>query len=208
MKRILFYVLAVYGLFFAVWCAEAGNPLHYMFHDSPAGQGAYLLSKCLGFLAITAFFVQICLGLASKFGLVDASYRVHAVNGVVLLLFVFSHCVFFALGVSIRSGHVALNVFVPKFNDYFHFMVALGIVSLVGLFTAFILGKTLSRKGGLWSRRGHYVASSFGALSIIHAFSIGSETRSAGVIVLVVIAVGCAGAFFCHEFIKKQISAV
>ena len=174
-------VAGIYLSFFILWCVEAGNPFYYFFNPGPPGQGAYLLSKNIGFLAVAGILVQVFLGVCSALK-VGGIKTMHKANAKIAVLLVIGHAFLFGLGVSIRSGEVAFGLLVPSFDDYFHAIVALGLISLCGLVLTFFLGRTASRTRKTVFLKLHFIGLPVAALSLFHAFSIGSETRNDSVL--------------------------
>ena len=142
---------------------EAGNPLHYLFHPGPPGQGYYLFSKFIGFIAVSGAITQLLLGflrlqVLGSFVVPPSLHRFHAYF---LLILVLLHPILFFVGVSIRSGDLALGLFLPNFTDYFHSRVSLGLIGLWGVIGAGVLGVL-----------GKYMPSRSNVFRVLHYFFV------------------------------------
>lgn len=165
-----------------LWCYTTGNPLFYFVEDTPPGQGLYVISKGVALVALSLFWFQ-CVAALSKntpniSGFFRLSLRAHRLVGTTLLALIIIHVLLFFVAVTVRSGHLAFGVLIPRFDQgFYNFYVSLGGVAFILLIVAIIAGimRTKYRNTATtWLHRLWFVA--FG-LIFLHGVNIGTETR-------------------------------
>lgn len=163
-----------------VWAISTGDPLVYLRYEMPPGQSPYVLSKLIGLLALSIFWLQWMIGFLRRVDWIALPVRrAHATHrhlGLLVFGLVLVHVGLFVYAVSLRTEHFAWHVLVPSFSEgYYKQRIALGILAL-GLFPLAIVAGILRRRGRLWQWV-HRLWIVVFALIFVHAISIGTETR-------------------------------
>mgnify|MGYP000518847835 FL=1 len=163
-------------LFSVVWASNLNELVDYVVNPGPPGQLLYNVSKYFGFLGICVLLLQVIIGLASKF--LKKSGGWHKKNAYLLLVLVFLHVLTFVSAVSVRSGSFAWEVVVPDMSNYYHTMISFGILSSVVVVVSMFTGKELVKRKAEHVAKMHIGLACLSMLALVHALSIGSETRS------------------------------
>jgi len=183
LKRMLVPIVCTMTLLIpvAVWLISTHGPLAYFTHEVPPGQRFYILSKLCGLLALALFWLQ-CMTALARFapalrGFFSLSRRQHALLGVATFVLVFTHLGLFVAASSLRTGHLALPLLLPKFNQGFYSsFVSLGAIAfwiLVAVVAAGIF-RLRGHASWRWVHRASFVVF---AIGFLHGIGIGSETR-------------------------------
>lgn len=180
------YVLGLLAsLFLAilVWLDSVGNPFLYFIYPAPVGQFYFVWSKLFGLLAASVLVLQAILGLLT--GMLNSEERIrmarfHKLNGKIFVGVLGLHIGLFLLAASLRSGHFATKVLVLDFSSYYSGRISLGLVAVLVIACALLLPKLLYRfLPASVSRVVHFMGVAAIPVVAVHAFSVGSETRSA-----------------------------
>lgn len=167
----------------AVWWRSVGDPAFYFAGDLPAGQAAYAFAKLAGLLAISVFFFQALLGMASRVKLLGAlptlSTPAHVLLGISTASLIALHVSFFVVATSLRKNAPAWDLLLPNVSHGYYFAsISLGVFALYLLALAVFAGHKVRKGGGRWKVVHMAWAPAF-ALALTHALAIGSETRFA-----------------------------
>ena len=165
-----------------VFWLEVGGIGHYFGSAYPPGQGAYIMMRAAGHVALVLLFIQVALGpnvrsIARWLG-VPSLLRVHMSLGLTTLAFALLHPVLFLWARTLRAERFEpLKVFFPPTGDYYHNRLFLGAVGLYLLVVAIGAGAYGPRIAPRLWRRVHML--NYGVFIALwyHAVSIGSETR-------------------------------
>lgn len=164
-----------------VWLISTQGPIAYFIHEVPPGQRFYIISKLFGLLALTLFWLQ-CMAALARFapalrGFLILSRRQHAWIGSITFVFVLVHIGLFITASTLRTGHLALPLLVPKFDQGFYAAcVSLGAVAFWILLAVIAAGVLRSRGYEVW-RWIHRASLVVFAIGFLHGISIGTETR-------------------------------
>lgn len=178
-----FGLLASFFLAMLVWLDGVGNPFLYIIYPAPVGQFYFVWSKLFGLLAAVVLTLQAILGLLT--GMLNSDernriVRIHKLNGKIFVGVFGLHIGLFLLAASLRSGHFATKVLLLDFASYYSGRISLGLVAVLVLACTLLLPKLLYRflPAGV-SRFVHFMGVAAIPIVAVHAFSVGSETRSA-----------------------------
>lgn len=193
-----------------LWLAAVGNPLDYLGASVPDGQLLYVLSKLSGLCAVALLALQLSLTLlrATRPGrsFLHWSSTAHARLGAAVLLASALHVVAFVSAASLRSGHLAGHLLLPRWRSGFYdAMVSVGVIALALLLVAAGLGAFARRRrrsslvGPRAARHTHRVlVLVLVPLVLAHSYAIGSETDTLPgrlfytlVAIVVIIGIGC-----------------
>lgn len=174
-----------------MWLKYTGNPVDYLGYVLPPGQALYIFAKLCALLGLSVFMVQIILGVARKVSFLQeysVSIRAHQWMGLSALLLISLHVLLFTTATSLRAGHLNWPILLPDFtHGYYRSMVSIGAIALFLLLVSVLCGWFLRQpktKYRSWLKAAHMLVFLSMILSFIHAFSIGTETRSWGMIFL------------------------
>jgi predicted ferric reductase len=183
MKRLL--VPAVCAVTLAipvlVWLISTHNPVAYFVNEVPPGQRFYILSKLFGLLALASFWFQ-CMTALARFapalrGFLSLSRRQHIWTGASTCVLIVTHIGLFVTASTFRTGHLALPLLVPKFDQGFYTaFVSLGAIAFWILLAVIVAGVLRARGGEVW-RWVHRASLVVFALGFLHGITIGTETR-------------------------------
>lgn len=168
-------LIAFYALMpLIIWMQSIENLSDYFGYSLPPGQLAYIFSKLMGLYALSLLSLQIVVGLLlPKTG----RRHFHQYLGLCSLAALLIHASLFVCAASLRSGHLALHLFLPKlFATYYEFGVSMGVIGFWVILIVVVAG--VCRLSGFKSWRWlHYLA--FPAFIVIytHGLLIGSDTR-------------------------------
>lgn len=215
-KTAYFITLLMFLVPLGLWLYTTGNPLFYFVEETPPGQGLYVISKGLALIALSLFWFQCVAALTKSTpnisGFFRLSLRAHRLLGSILLALILIHVLLFFAAVSLRSGHLAFGVVVPKFDEgFYNFYVSLGVFALILLVVAVTAGILRARYRNVlttWLHRLWFVA--FG-LVFLHGVNIGTETRMGIMLyvyyfILVSIVFLVANNFFYHLRRKSAVT--
>ena len=166
----------------AVWMASVNDPLAYFrLTGLPPGQQFYLVAKLLGLFALCLFWLQAMLALAARLpraGILPSStLRLHKRLGAATALLILGHVVLFLVGTSLRTGHAAWDMLLPTFSiGYYRFYVSLGVIAFYLVCLTVFAGWRTARGARGW-RWVHLLWPLVFALTFLHAFAIGTESR-------------------------------
>lgn len=163
------------------WLASTPDPLGYFLYDVAPGQRLYVVSKLVGLVAFSFLWFQALTALAGMApqlpGFVRFGRPLHRRLGLAIASLVVVHAGLFVAAVSVRSGHLALHVLVPKFDaGYYVQHVAFGILALGILLLAVVAGLARQRSPRIW-RWVHRLWPVALVLAFLHGYGIGTETR-------------------------------
>lgn len=163
-----------------LWWIQTGNPLVYVFYQTPPGQWAYVLAKLLGLYAIVLLWCQMMYGLLGSLApgwFLSWSVPRHRALGLLTLAVIILHFAAFFVASSLREGAIAYALFLPHFEGgYYPLGLSLGWLSLAALLIVVPAGMALARHGGWW-RGMHWLSAVSFIAAFAHAFRVGSETR-------------------------------
>lgn len=167
----------------AAWLGSTGNPLAYLGHELPPGQGLYVLSKLLGLLAIGLLWLQ-CLGGLTRGDAFTTrlrpGLRFHRSLGVLVLAAATTHALLFVAAASLRTGNPALALLMPwPGQGYYALHLSYGAMALWLLALGVSAGLARAALPSSAWRWLHWLWVPAFVLLCLHAFGIGSETRSA-----------------------------
>lgn len=165
----------------AVWLLATGDPLAYFQYAVPTGQSLYMLAKPCGLLALAAFWVQCMTALARHVPMLtrflDVHPRQHAWLGGAIFVLVVAHVALIVAASSLRTGHFAGALLVPRFDQGFYSAhISYGALAFWLLGPAVVAG-ALRRPGRVQWRWPHRIVFVVFGLGLLHGMSIGSETR-------------------------------
>jgi predicted ferric reductase len=183
MKRLLVPIVCAVTLLIpiVVWLIATHGPIPYFTHHVPPGQRLYILSKLCALLALTSFWFQSMTALA-RFspvlsGFFSLSRSQHILLGVTTFVMVLAHVALFVSASSLRTGHLALPLLLPKFDQGFYTaFVSVGALALWLLILVVIAGVLRARRHA-WARWVHRISFVVFGLGFLHGIAIGSETR-------------------------------
>lgn len=164
-----------------VWLISTHGPIAYFLHEVPPGQRFYILSKLFGLLALTLFWLQ-CMAALARFapalrGFLSLSRRRHAYIGSITAVLVLLHVAAFITAATLRTGHLALPLLAPKFDQgFYNSFVSIGVIAFWGLVAVIIAGIMRARGREVW-RWVNRLSLVVCALGFRHGIMIGSETR-------------------------------
>jgi predicted ferric reductase len=164
-----------------VWLISTHGPIAYFIHEVPPGQRFYIVSKLFGLLALTLFWLQ-CMTALARFapalrGFLSLSRRQHVWIGATTFVLVAVHIGLFLTASTLRTGHLALPLLVPKFDQGFYSAnVSLGAVAFWILLAVTAAGLLRLRGHQIW-RWVHRASLVVFALGFLHGIAIGTETR-------------------------------
>lgn len=163
-----------------LWIWSTGNPLYYFRYSVPPGQGLYVVSRLIGLVALSLFWFQAMAALARGVprlaGFFQLGSQAHRRLGIVLLVLMASHGLLFFAAVSLRTGHIAVPVLIPRFDaGYYTFYMGLGVLAF-WLLPLGALAGFLRRRAPLL-RWLHRIWVPIFALVLLHGLTIGTETR-------------------------------
>lgn len=164
-----------------VWLISTHGPVAYFVHEVPPGQRFYIVSKLFGLLALALFWFQ-CMAALARFapavrGFLSLSRRQHAWIGATTLVLVVVHIALFITASTLRTGHLALPLLVPKFDaGFYSAFVSLGAVAFWILLAVIAAGILRSRGREIW-RWVHRASLLVFAIGFVHGITIGTETR-------------------------------
>lgn len=182
-RRVLTPVVCTLTLLIPVlaWLVSTGNPFAYVTHHVPPGQTFFVLAKLCGLMALVLFWLQ-CMTALAKFapalrGFFQLKPRQHALLGAVTFGLVLTHLTLFIVASSLRTGHLALPLLLPRFDQGFYSTyISFGAVGFWILLLVVFAGVLRMRDRIQWRwlhRLGFFVF----ALGFLHGVGIGSETR-------------------------------
>ena len=170
-----------------LWLTSVGDPRAYLEPGVPSGQLAYVLSKLAGLQALSLLAMQLGLTAARGTRLYTVlgtrwSPGAHARLGLAVVALSVAHATLFVTAASLRSGHVAFGLLVPRWDsgDY-DAMVSIGLLGLAAIVATGFAGARARRVGS--TRRGPrrlhrgLVATTVGLVAV-HSYAIGSETAT------------------------------
>ncbi len=169
----------------ALWIYSVGDVSDYFGADVPQGQLLYVISKLLGLIAITLVGLQVTLVHLRQyawFKRVSWSKQSHKILGLTLFIAVCLHVGLFVSAASLRSGHVALGPLSIRLSQGFYDqMISLGAMAFYLMVVVVILGMLIFRsRKYIALKRWHGVLVLLATtLAMVHSVSVGSETRSA-----------------------------
>ena len=162
------------------WWSNIGG-LERLFTDDapPPGQSLYLGSRLAGLIAFALIGWQFVLGLSTRFGSGGSAAgrlgrRAHAMLGAACVALAWMHALLFVGAATLRQEHPATALLLPSLRDHYHTMITLGLVAAVALTLAALV--RLLRHAAL-RRTLHRIAYLAPGLALVHAVSIGTETR-------------------------------
>lgn len=164
-----------------VWLISTQNPVAYFVNEVPPGQRFYILSKLFGLLALAAFWFQ-CMTALARFapalrGFVSLSRRQHIWIGASTFVLIVTHIGLFVTASTLRTGHLALPLLLPKFDQGFYSaFVSLGAVAFWMLLAVIVAGVLRARGNQMW-RWVHRASLVVFAIGFLHGITIGTETR-------------------------------
>jgi predicted ferric reductase len=164
-----------------VWLISTHGPIAYFVHEVPPGQRFYILSKLFGLLALALFWLQ-CMAALARFvpalrGFLSLSRKQHAWIGATTFALIVVHIGLFITASTFRTGHLALPLLVPKFDQGFYSaFVSLGAVAFWILLVVIVAGMLRARGHDVW-RWVHRASLVVFALGFLHGITIGTETR-------------------------------
>lgn len=169
-----------------LWLTAVGDPRLYLDPSIPTGQLPYIASKLAGLLAVGLFTLQLLLMVVrntrSRPGMVRWSSRAHFWLGFTVLGMITIHIGLFVLAASLRSGHFAVQLLLPRFqNGFYDAMVSVGAIAFYSIVLLVVIGVISRRKSlrGSGRKRLHRILVLVSVpLIIAHSFAIGSETNS------------------------------
>lgn len=184
--RYIRFSIFFFMLPFLVIVSSSPSLIFSVFALGPNGQGLYILSKWFGLCALLFLFLQpITIYYPNIFS--DGNYRAHKINALFTLCCSVLHVFFFFSAASVRSEKLAFNLFVIDFSTYYHSMLSVGLVGFVCLIASVLVGR-YERKSRL--QKSHRVIGLCSFVVLIHAFSIGSETRSQFFLIFIFVSLG------------------
>jgi predicted ferric reductase len=201
-------VVLVLALPAVQWLATSQSIWAVPFDRLPKGQFVYLLSKLAALYAIAVFALQVAYGLCgtrarSLLG-IERGMGFHRSVGFLVLSLLFTHAALFVAGVTVRTGHFAMQYAVPDiFGGYYISRIALGwwagVVLIISVVCA--LGRGWLRH--IW-RCVHWLSFPAAVAVVVHSLSIGTESRMP----LMLIAYGCMAALlFIATFLRIRLAA-
>jgi predicted ferric reductase len=165
-----------------IWWESVGDITIYLEYETPPGQVSYIFSKLAGLYAIMLLWLQVVLALTKGTPagrtLSFWNLRFHRYLGIGAFAFILMHAALFLTAVSVRKGHLAYGVLLPKFGEGFYaFAVALGVLALYGSIMVVIAGY-LRTRGVRTAKWLHRISLAAVAAALVHCLLIGTETRS------------------------------
>lgn len=168
-------LVAFYGLMpLIIWLRSIESLVDYFQYTLPPGQLSYVLSKLMGFYALSVLSIQVVLGLSLPR---TRWHRLHLYTGLCSFGAVMLHASLFIYAASVRSGHLATQLFLPRFFEgYYEFGVSLGIAGFWVVLIVVLAGacRLYGISGSRWP---HYLALPMFVVVYSHSLLIGSETR-------------------------------
>lgn len=174
-----------------VWMASVNDPFAYFrLTGLPPGQQLYLIAKLLGLFALCLFWLQAMLALSAHMPgmtvLPFSTLHLHKRLGAATAVLILSHVVLFLVGTSLRTGHAAWDMLVPTFSiGYYRFYISLGVIAFYLVCLTIFAGWRTSRGARRW-KWVHMLWPAVFALTFLHAFAIGTESRYGAMRYLVV----------------------
>ncbi|MFN0063310.1 MAG: hypothetical protein ACKVPX_12460 [Myxococcaceae bacterium] len=172
----------VVALPLAVGLFQSGGLLSLASGSRPPGQVAYVLSKLFALTAFGLFWLQCALALSRSSPIFRAFPQVnrsgHVRLGLVTAGCALAHALFFFVASSARTGAWAWEVWVPRADRGFYAMnlsLGLGALAVMGLLV--LAGWRTLRGDARW-RNVHRLWPLLAAFAFVHAFSIGTASRS------------------------------
>jgi predicted ferric reductase len=164
-----------------VWLISTNGPVAYFVNEVPPGQRFYILSKLFGLLALALFWLQ-CMAALARFvpalrGFLSLSRKHHIWIGASTFTLVLFHIGLFVTASTFRTGHLALPLLMPKFDQGFYAsFVSLGAIAFWILLAVIVAGVLRLRGGEVW-RWLHRASLVVFTLGFLHGITIGTETR-------------------------------
>lgn len=164
-----------------VWLISTHGPLAYFVNEVPPGQRFYILSKLFGLLALALFWFQ-CMAALARFapalrGFLSLSRQQHVWIGASTFALIVIHIGLFVAASTLRTGHLALPLLIPKFDQGFYTsFVSLGAIAFWILVAVIVAGVFRARGAEVW-RWVHRASLVVFTLGFLHGITIGTETR-------------------------------
>lgn len=165
-----------------VWVATVQHPVSYIrFGGMPPGQQLYLIAKLAGLLAFCLFWTQCLLALARHApmlpGFPVSDLKLHRKLGFTTAALILAHVGCFVAATQLRTGHQALDLLLPVFDQGFYkFNVSLGVVAFWVSCATVFAGWRAARGSRRWKVI-HLLWPVVFGLAFWHAFTIGTESR-------------------------------
>lgn len=164
-----------------VWLVATHGPVPYFTHQVPPGQRFYILSKLCALLGLTLLWLQSMTALArfspALRGFFSLPRLQHVLLGATTLILVGAHVGLFIAASTLRTGHLALPLLLPKFDQGFYASgISIGAIAVWLLLLVAIAGMMRAR-GHQWARWIHRISFAVFGLGFLHGIFIGSETR-------------------------------
>ena len=183
MKRLMVPLVCVVTLLIpvAVWLISTHGPIPYFTHYVPPGQRFYIVSKLCALLALTLFWFQ-CMTALARFspalrGFFSLPRSQHVLLGITAFVMTLAHVGMFITASTLRTGHLALPLLVPKFDQGFYTaFVSVGAIA-VWLLLMVVIAGAMRVRGHTWARWAHRISFMVFGLGFLHGIAIGSETR-------------------------------
>ena len=147
----------------------------------PPGQQLYLIAKLAGLIAFCLFWTQCLLALARHApmlpGFPVSNLKLHRRLGFATAALILVHVGCFLAATQLRTGHQALDLLVPVFDQGFYKRnVSLGVVAFWVSCATVFAGWRTARGGRRW-KAVHLLWPVVFGLAFWHAFTIGTESR-------------------------------
>lgn len=165
----------------SVWLLSTGSPVAYLTHYVPPGQTVFALSKLCALLGFALFWLQSMTALArfapALRGFMHLERAQHIWLGATTFILIAAHLSLFITASTLRTGHLALALLVPRFDQgFYNTHIAFGAAAFWLLLLAIVAGGMRTR-GMFQVRWLHRLVFVVFALGLLHGTAIGSETR-------------------------------